>query len=234
VAGPRWWEPRFEGQVVREVLPAGLLDALAARAPASGLRVVEEAPRSMRSYREAAPEQSLLLAPEGETASWDRLEVWQEGAGVLHYEGSMRVWMRLFALPVVGFALLFITLPLVLVYRSWASVAGGTLAAGLWVVAALGRQTMQRQQAKRWVHAFVEGEVMRAQRAVPFGLKRDPPAQPRAPVTLPSTPAALRVAPSDPVLAAAARVSHDAFARHEDRDPEDEVKAIEAAAKRSE
>ena len=78
-----------------------------------------------------------MVEPDNAAAPWDRLEVWQEGAGVLRYEGSIRQWAWPFVRSVVGFAVLFVAVPDVLVLRSWSAVAGGTLAVGVWAVAAL-------------------------------------------------------------------------------------------------
>ncbi|HEY8091464.1 MAG TPA: hypothetical protein VIF09_26550 [Polyangiaceae bacterium] len=205
MAGLRWWEPRFEGQVVREALPEKLLDALAAGAPAAGLRVVEEGTRPGRSYREAAPEHALLVEPESAAAPWERLRVWQEGPGVLRFEGSLGTWTRRLLVAWGGFAAVYIGLPL-FAFRSWSAVVVAAIGLAVSVLGAAVVVTAQRRQTRRWMHAFLEGEVMRARGAVPFGLKRE----------------------------ATFRVSHDAFAPPEDREPEDDVKPLEAAAKRGE
>jgi hypothetical protein len=113
VAAPRWYEPRFEGEIVREGLPPGFFDELAARLRAAGLQIVvtEKWDDAQVSYRTSgAPPRSIQVASPGTAlgvavssgtdrsflpmplfeSDWDRLLIWQDGPHTLRYEGSFR------------------------------------------------------------------------------------------------------------------------------------------------
>jgi hypothetical protein len=230
VSAPRWWEPRFEGTVTRDRLPPGLFDALADRARAAGLRVLSEPPaETLPSYRaSAAPPRSLHLEQaEAFVGAWDRLHVWQEGAGTVRFEGSFRRWATHLAFASPVFAL---------VYGGVLTVCCPTgMAVGVAAALLLGFVPMlsrHRRRTKLWVERFVEAEVKRSEQAslaTPGVAASEPvePAMARARVSQ-----AVPVPPVDPALAATAKTARDAFVRHGDRSPEEEVEALEAAARR--
>jgi hypothetical protein len=91
-------------------------------------------------------------------------------------------------------------------------------------------QWIHRHRTTRWVERFVEDQVKQAQVVLDLAL----PVVAAAPVPAPAVRVEppVRVRAADRVLVAAARTAHDAVIRHADRSPEDEVLALEEAAKR--
>lgn len=227
MSAPRWWESRFEGSVTRERLPADLFDALADRARAAGLHVLAEPPaETLPSYRaSAAPTQSLhLQQAEAFVGAWDRLHVWQEGTATVRFEGSFHRWTRhlLVAWPV--FTLLYVTLLMLCCPTGLAVGIGAAVLLG-WCPM-LGRH---RRLTRLSVERFVQGVVTTAE---PVPLPMPSVAAPEPAPVRARAPDAVPVPPADPALAATAKTARDAFVRHVNRSPEDEVEALEAAARR--
>jgi hypothetical protein len=212
--------------VTRSLLPPSVFERLVVRANETGLRVLEEPPaEALPSYRaSAAPLRSLHLEQrEAFVGAWDQLHVWQEGAGAIRFEGSFRRWANHLRLVWAAFAVLY----------------GGmltfccptTLALGVGVILVLTFlpfQWIHKHRTTRWVERFVDDQVRQAES--PLGLALPAVAAVPAPAVRVEPP--VRVRPADPVLVAAARTAHDAVIRHADRSPEDEVLALEEAAKR--
>jgi hypothetical protein len=240
---PRWYEPRFEGEIAHESLPPGFLEGLAEELRPSGLRVAAGREEAQPSYRTsgapprsiqlASPEPtvgavatsgarcSLLLVPLFES-DWDQLRIWQDGPRTLRYEGSFRRSARQrFAtwLFVVSAYTWVVTLccpaPFGVV------IGAGLLAAFVEVLA------RNRRRARRGVERFLQHELHRLGPAAaePTGrvanARGQPGEQPRVRV-------------DDPVLAVAARTAHDAREHRDDRgtSPEEQVERLEAQARR--
>ncbi|HEY1697042.1 MAG TPA: hypothetical protein VGG39_33010 [Polyangiaceae bacterium] len=226
MTSPRWWEPRFEGAITRSLLPSSVFERLVERANETGLRVLEPPPAEpLPSYRaSAAPLRSLHLEQrEAFVGAWDRLHVWQEGAGAIRFEGSFQRWANHLRIVWAAFAVLYGGMLTFCCPTTLALAVGVVL-----VLTFLPFQWVHRGRTTRWVERFVEDQVKLAE-----GLLRVPP-----PIVATTTAAAVRIEPvvrvraGDPVLVATARTMHDAVTRHADRSPEDEVLALEEAAKR--
>jgi hypothetical protein len=241
VTAPRWWEPRFEGAVVRDRLPPGFLDLLRHRARRLGLHIIETPAAPPTHYRDsAAPLRALELdQTEAFVGSWDRLRLWQDGEGTLRFEGSFRRWRNHLLVAWLVFAAAYGGL--LFSCPSWWGWAMGSWLF-FWFLPVHARH---RRQARAWVEALVTEELRAAEDAAhrdevaAAGASAEAAAAPRvaisteAPVLVArehvrSTVLQAHVRVADPTLAVAARTSRDAQLDRPESAPEDQVAAIEA------
>jgi hypothetical protein len=228
---PRWFEPRFEG-ALREEIPPGTLDGIRQQFTRLGFRVEEE-PEATISYRASAAPRRELRVEHGARAfvgTFDSVRIWQEDETTLRYEGSFRRWA--FQLFFVGIVFAVVWGAVVMACMSLAFYAGLILAVPFYLPVSLLKG--QRRRACAAVERVLREELRRAYLArsaqpgvSPVRVVAEPsPATTQAPVAR----GGIRV--QDPALAGAVRTARDAFVRHHERSPEDEVEALEEAARR--
>jgi hypothetical protein len=175
---PRWYEPRFVGQVSRHGIAADFLDGLADRLRHTGLSVREPRrdPPAKASYRmSAAPPWSLhLTAPDATLgvalghrnrlvltpvfeSDWDELRLWRDDARTLLYEGWFRGWASQ-QVPTWSAGICGSIIPLTFFFPT----AVGLALSAIPVAVFAGVFASHRRRAQHGVEQFVESELKRA------------------------------------------------------------------------
>jgi hypothetical protein len=240
VKKPRWFEPRLEGVVVREHVPRDFLDVVGDHAAAYGYEVggarAEERSRGPSAYRTSEPDSSLHLVatrPRFRLVS-DEVHLWRADDRALHYEMTFRsltrsvTWLHVAGLVLGAALLLAPTRP----EWEWLEV----MAANAIVYANL-TYLIQRRRLRIGLVRMLDLELARVSLSVGQSAPRAARISSEGATThvdsdAPAAPAPLRIASREPALAATVRTARDAFVRHHERSPEDEVKALEETARR--
>jgi hypothetical protein len=227
----RWFEPRFAG-ALREDIPPGTLEGIRQHFARLGYRAEEE-PEAAMSYRaSAAPRRELRVEHAGQAfvGTFDWVRIWREDATTLRYEGSFRRWaVQLFFVWGV-FAVVWAAVVIPCLY--YAFYAGVVFVLPFYLPVPL--LTRQRRRACAAVEHVLREEIRRAhlaRSAEPAAAHARIAEEPAHATTSPPVARGpMRI--QDPALAGAVRTARDAFVRHHERSPEDEVEALEEAARR--
>lgn len=89
----RWFEVRAEGAVACSGTPLGIVEAIARRLEAAGLRTIADSSHLVMGYRDAPPQTRSLGQVGAEPLLAHRvreLRVWVDGPRVLRYEASLQ------------------------------------------------------------------------------------------------------------------------------------------------
>jgi len=236
---------------VREHVPPGVVEALAERVRTRGLlpggpgsrnayRVVDApAAPSEHGYRSAeGPARELRVVADSEATvraiGLNDVHVWREDERTLRYEVRFGGWLRHAVVVSVGLLLLS-----VLVTIGLAEASGGALLVGLYFLPGLALAPLrvievQRRRARSALEAILLDEMTRLEASTEAARAPAPAPAAAIPEPPPSAPGPrVRVGdPGLPALAATVRTARDAFVRRHELEPEDEVHALERAARK--